>query len=401
MKKLYLNRAKTQIARSNTIRNINRQIVLNYVRDCSPISRATIAKETTLNRSTVSAIVETLYLDGFIEEIGMGSSSGGRKPTLLKLRTGNPVAIGIDITPRQTTIAVADMGGQIMEREDFPTIPNIDEMSVKLVEKVTRLVNLFANDEMEIGVSVPGVTDYLTGNVLSVPHFNWRNWNISQLLTEKTGLNVTIENDANAIALAELWSGGAKIRGIKNFITVLISEGIGTGMIFDGQIYRGEKGLAGEFGHMIIGKNSPVTCSCGSHNCWEAFASDKAALARYAQLIKTQNDCPKCHNISNINDLIELGKLGNENALQVLKETGKYLGVGISSLIIGLSPQAVIVSGAITEAWDIIFDELKTFVGRSVRTGLPKIYLMTSTLGSEPTLVGAINLVLARKFASA
>ena len=401
MKKLYLNRAKTQIARSNTIRNINRQIVLNYVRDCSPISRATIAKETTLNRSTVSAIVETLHLDGFIEEIGMGSSSGGRKPTLLKLRTGKPVAIGIDITPRQTTIAVADMGGKIMEREDFPTISDVDEMSVKLVEKVSKFVNLFKNDEMEIGITVPGVTDYLTGNVLSVPHFNWCNWNIRQLLAEKTGLTVTIENDANAIALAELWSGGQKIRGIKNFITVLISEGIGTGMIFDGQIYRGEKGLAGEFGHMIIGENSPVFCSCGSRNCWEAFASDKAALARYEQLIKTKKDCPKCHSVNNINDLIQLGKQGDENALQVLKETGKFLGIGISSLIIGLSPQAVIVSGAITNAWDIISDELKTFVGRSVRIGLPQIYLTTSTLGNQPTLIGAINLVLARKFASA
>ena len=398
MKKVYLNRSKTQIARPNTIRNINRQIVLNYVRDRAPISRAAIAKETTLNRSTVSAIVEALHTDGFIEEIGMGHSSGGRKPTLLKLRTGKPVALGVDITPRRTTIAVADMGGKILEKEDFPTVSEVDEMTATIIEKVSKFVNLFEKTGMEIGISVPGITDYPTGKVLYVPYFQWRNWDISRLLAEKTGLRVTIENDANATALAELWFGGKKMGEIKNFISVLVGEGIGTGIIFDGQIYRGEKGAAGEFGHMIIGENAPVQCSCGSRDCWEALASEKSALARYSQLSPKKDGHRQCFNF---NDLIEKACRGEQNALQVLHETGRFLGIGISNLIVGLSPQAVIVSGSIVAAWDIISDELNTFAERSVRNGLPKTFLTTSTLGSHPTLIGAISLVLAKKFASA
>ena len=394
MKRVYLNRSNTQIAGSKTIRNINRQIVLNYVRDLAPISRAAIARETTLNRSTVSAIVETLYADGFIEEIGRGLSSGGRKPTLLKLRTGKPVALGVDITPRLTTIAVADMGGKILEREDFPTVPEIGEMTATVIEKVSKFAGLFKKTVIEIGISVPGITDYSTGKVLYVPYFQWRDWDISRLLAEKTGLNVTIENDANATAFAELWFGGKKMREIKNFVAVLVGEGIGTGIIFDGQIYRGEKGAAGEFGHMIIGENTAAVCSCGSHNCWESLASEKAALARYNQ-ISSEKKC------GDFGDLIEAATGGEPDALRILQETGKFLGIGISNLIVGLSPQAIIVSGGITAAWDIIADEIHAFAGSSVRNGLPTTFLTTSTLGSQPTLIGAINLVLAKKFASA
>jgi N-acetylglucosamine repressor len=398
MKKVYLNRAKTQIARPNTIRNINRQIVLNYVRDCSPISRASIARETTLNRSTVSTIIDILHSDGLIEEIGTGNSSGGRKPTLLKLKTGKAIALGVDVTPKKTTVAVADMGGKILERVDFPTVTDVVEMTALIVEKVSKLVNLFKKEKLEIGISVPGIADYLTGKVLYVPYFQWRNWDISRILAEKTNLNVTIENDANATALAELWFGGSKIREIKNFMTVMVGEGIGTGIIFDGQIYRGEKGAAGEFGHMIVGENAPVLCSCGSRECWEALASEKSILARYNQLLPKKNGN---HRHLSTNDLVEMALQGEPNALQALREAGRFLGIGISNLIVGLSPQAVVVSGSIVRAWEIISEELKFFAERSVRNGLPTTRLMTSTLGSDPTLIGAINLVLARKFASA
>ena len=105
MRKIYLAKAKNQIARHSTIRDINKQIVLNYVRARAPISRAEIARETSLQRSTVSAIVEDLAFRGMIEEIGAGDSTGGRKPTLLRLKAGTPAAIGVDVRQHETTIA--------------------------------------------------------------------------------------------------------------------------------------------------------------------------------------------------------------------------------------------------------------------------------------------------------
>src|SRR5438552_1482903 len=136
MKKIYLHQAKHQVARHNTIRDINKRIVLNYVRARSPISRAEIARETSLQLSTVSAIVDDLAANSMIEEIGTGDSTGGRKPTLLRLKTSSPAAIGVDVTPRETTIALADLTGTIMRRETFPTSPDLDFMDKNILPRV-------------------------------------------------------------------------------------------------------------------------------------------------------------------------------------------------------------------------------------------------------------------------
>lgn len=398
MKRIYLQKAKTQIARPNTIRDINKQIVLNYVRDRAPISRAEIARQTALQRSTVSAIVDDLLEAELIEDIGAGASSGGRKPTLLKLKNGIPVAVGVDVTPQKTTIAVADLTGHVLEQETFPTSADMDAMTAQIIEKVSGFAAKYRDAELEVGISVPGIADYALGKVLYIPYFNWRNWEIAAQITEQTGLSATIENDANAIALAELWFGHEKIRKTRNFITVMVAEGIGTGVIFDGQIYRGEKGAAGEFGHMIVGVDAPVQCSCGSRDCWEAHASEKAIIARYRKILAENNlSRPSV----DIKQLVALAKNGEVQAVQALKETANFLGIGISNLIVGLSPQAVIVSGVIAETWDLIADELHQIAERSVRADLPKTVLMASSLGDSPTLIGALSLVLAKKFASA
>ncbi len=398
MKKIYLHKAKNQIARPNTIRDINKQIVLNYVRDRAPISRAEIARETALQRSTVSAIVDNLQFDGLVEETGTGDSTGGRKPTLLKLRTGVPVAVGVDVTPRQTTIALADLAGRILRKEMFPTSPDIDFMSAQIVEKVKNYALENEKYDLEVGISVPGIADQTTGKVLYIPYFQWSNWNICEQIAEKTGLRATVDNDANAIALAELWFGEKQNRKDRNFITVLVAEGIGTGIIFDGQVYRGDKGAAGEFGHMIVGENAPVECSCGSRACWEAHASEKAIRFRYRNLLKKvsskNGDC-------RIEQLIKLANDGDEEAVQVFKEAARFLGIGISNLIVGFSPQAVIVSGRIVKVWDIIKDEIRSLAERSVRQELPETIIRVSSIPDSSTLMGSLSLVLARKFASA
>ncbi len=393
-----MHKAKAQIARPNTIRDINKQIVLTYVRDRAPISRAEIARQTELQRSTVSAIVDDLHLDGLIEEIGTGDSTGGRKPTLLKLRTGIPVAIGVDITPRYTTIALADLAGQVLKENTFPTSPDADYMSEQIIKGVEKHVLDNKKHHLEVGISVPGVADQATGRVRYIPYFQWSNWEISRQITNKTSLPVTIDNDANAIALAELWFGDEVNRRDKNFITVLVAEGVGTGIVFDGQVYRGERGAAGEFGHMIVGENAPTLCSCGSRNCWEAHSSEKAIVARYQNQIKNRQ--PADEDI-NVEQLINLANNGEKEAVEALKETAKYIGIGISNLIIGFSPQAVVVSGRVVRAWDLIKDEIEFLAERSVRQGLPHTVIRASSLGDFPTLKGSLSLVLARKFASA
>jgi len=396
MKKIYLHKVEKQIARHSTIRDINKQIVLNYVRARSPISRAEIARETSLQRSTVSAIVDDLQTEGLIEETGTGDSTGGRKPTLLMLRTGRPVAIGVDVSPSVTTVVLADLAGNLLESSEFPTSSDIHYMDKQILSSVKKLVDAYPDAELEVGMTIPGIADQTSGEILYVPYFQWSNWDIGRKITEQTGAKVVIENDANAVALAELWFGNDELKRTRNFIMVFVAEGIGTGIIIDGQVYRGENGAAGEFGHMFVGKDAPVDCSCGRRDCWEAHASEKALLQRY------QNSYGNGGGGSmNIEHLIGLANNGEQRAVDQLKANANYLGIGISNLLIGFSPQVIVISGSITKAWDLIKNEIQEAGRRSIRQELKMAEIIPSSLGTNPSILGSISLVLARKFASA
>ena len=385
---------KAQAARLNTIRDINRQIVLNYVREREPISRAEIARETALQRSTISAIVEDLTREGLVEEVGEGESTGGRRPTLLKLRAVGPIAVGVSITPTCTTIASSDLAGRVIDQQEFLTDP--DKTLSQVIDAVREFNARYHGSIEGVGVSLPGLVDPSTGTALYVPYFPWRDLPVSEAISSAVGVPVVIDNDANAMALAELWFGRPEVNDARDFIMVLVAEGVGTGIIFDGQVYRGQRGAAGEFGHMVIGEHAPVPCSCGSDDCWEAFASERAAIARYRKLARIPAKTP-----ISFREVVDRALGGEASAKAALVETARYLGVGISNLIIGFSPEAVVVGGEIARAWELIESALTEAIEHSVRRGLPSARILPSTLGENPTLRGALSLVLASKFAAA
>jgi len=387
-----INLKKANVARADTIRYINRQIVLNFIREKEPISRAEISHETALQRSTVSLIVDELRTRGLIYEIE-GESTGGRPPTLLRLRAGASMAIGVDIGTAQTTMAVADLAGRVVDKEKFETDPDVRATFRRVVSGVQKFIRMHQNIE-GIGVCVPGLVDPETATALFIPHFKWRNWPLASDLSQATGLSVTVDNDANAAALAEMWLGRPEIRDVRDFILVLVEEGLGTGIIFDGQVYQGVAGAAGEFGHMTIGKGAPVACAAGSEECWEAFASERATLARYRQ------HRPEFSEITFL-QLIDKAFAQDEAAKEALLETAYYLGLGISNLTKGLSPEAVILAGDIARSWPLISGELRsTLAANTICSGLPLAPVFASTLGDDTRLMGALSLVLARKFAS-
>lgn len=387
---------KAQAARLNTIRDINRQIVLNYVREREPISRAEIARETDLQRSTISAIVEALKTEGLVEEVGEGESTGGRRPTLMRLRTKEAIAIGVAITPTLTTVATSDLAGRVIEQKEFLTDPDSDRTLNEVISLVREFLNRNKGSIEAVGVSLPGLVDPSTGNAIYVPYFKWRDIPVSKIISAAVGLPVVIDNDANAVALAELWFGRPEVSDARDFILVLVAEGVGTGIIFDGQVYRGQRGAAGEFGHMVIGTHAPVPCSCGNHDCWEAFSSERAAIARYLKLSGEGNAAA-----SGFRELVDRALDGEANAKAALVETARFLGVGISNLVVGFSPEAVVVGGEIARAWPLVESALTETIEHSVRRGLPSARILPSTLGEKPTLRGALSLVLASKFAAA
>ena len=388
-----LNLKKTNVVRSDTLRSINRRIVLNYIRESGPISRSEIAKQTALQRSTVSLIVNELRKEGMIKEV-YGRSSGGRPPILLSLQTMRAVAMGIAVTTIDTTVVTSDLTGAIIHQESFPTDPDVDVTMSKIISTAKQMVEASGGTLEGIGVSVPGVVDTETGEALFIPHFKWRNVKIGEMLERETGLKVQVGNDANSAALAELWFGQSEVREVRNFIMVLVEEGVGTGIVFDGQIYEGKGGTAGEFGHMTIGQGAPVTCATGSRECWEAFASERAALARYGGALN--NGSAKDMNIEK---LIDLALEGDAAAAKAIRETAHFLGVGIANIIQGLGPEAVIITGALARAWSLIVDELKDAVEECLCREYHSTLIIASTLGKQSAIMGALSLILAPKFA--
>lgn len=390
-----LNLKTISVARSNTIRDINRQIILNYVREEGPISRASIAQLTDLQRSTVSLIVDELLKLGMIEEV-YGESSGGRPPQLLSLQTTNALALGVDLGKKVTIVGTSDLSGRLLEKQSFPTSRDFDETISRIIEAAQFFIRKSNGSIEGIGISLPGLVETWTGRIVSIPHLDWKFPAIVERLEAATGLPVLVENDTNAAALAELWLGRPEIKNVRNFVVVLIHQGIGTGIVFDGQLYRGKGGVAGEFGHMTIGTNAPIACAAGRFDCWEAFASERAAVARYMKKSGKNNGADKI----DFDQLIEIALKGDGNARNALKETAKYIGIGISNLVQGLSPEVTIVAGQIVKAWSIIADDINQAAESAICQGFPTVKIMPSTLGSYPTLMGAFSLVLANKFTS-
>jgi predicted NBD/HSP70 family sugar kinase len=386
---------RAQGARVNTIRDINRQLVLNYVRERGPISRAEIAREANLQRSTVSAIVEELQSEGLIEEIGIGESTGGRPPNLLRLRAGGPVALGVDITTVHTTVATCNLTGKVIDRLEFPTDPDVDVTLGRAIQLI-RDLNKRAGGSIEgVGIALPGQVDFLTGTATYVPYFDWRDIDIEQRVSSATGLRVRVDNDANAAALAELWFGRPEMNRIRDFMMVLVHNGVGTGVVFDGQVYRGHNSIAGEFGHIVVGTDAPVICSCGKRHCWEAFACVRSAVARYKTLSAGKGKRP---GTIDFQQLVIRALRGDDLARAAIEETGRYLGVGLANLSVGLSPEAIVVSGTILLAWPIIARIVNETVDQSLSKGFGRSPIIPSSLSERETLLGALSLTLTEKF---
>jgi predicted NBD/HSP70 family sugar kinase len=383
-----------QVATTSALRDINRQLVLNHVRERGPISRAEIARATSMQRSTVSEIVDALIVEGMIEAVGKGESTGGRCPELLRLHADGAAAIGIDISPTRTTVATGDIAGRVLDFMEFPTDPDFEKTISRAIDCVIELTRNGTERIEGVGVMVAGLVNPEKGTILYLPCFKWRNLNVVDRIVSATGLKVAIDNDANGAALAELWFGQPEVREARDFIMVFVHEGLGAGIVFDRQVYRGAGGAAGEFGHMIIGREAPTACSCGSFDCWEAFASGRAAVARYGQLIGQRIDLSQL----SFRQLIDRAITGEVNAQEALIETARNLSIGISNLIVGLSPEMIVIGGPITRAWPLVAGVFRETVERGVRRGLPLARIVASTLGESTTLMGAFSLVLSPKF---
>ena len=327
---------RVQVASSEGVRDINRRAVLNLIRTKQPISRADLARVSGLQRSTISLIVEDLIEGHWVLEGATGRIPRGRRPTFLRLNDDR-VIIGVDIRPLQITVALADVNGKFTSQEVMPTDANPKTAIDGVIERIQRLLHSCGGKKVEgIGISLPGRVEPGSGRLIFAPNLKWTDFDIAEAVEKATGFDVEMENAANACVLAAVWFDHIESR---NLVVVTVSEGIGTGILVNGRLARGFSGMAGEFGHVPLDPDGPL-CSCGSHGCWEVFASNRAALRYYSE-----------SSALNFQDLLSLADQGDNRAQKALETMAHFLGRGMRMIVAGLDPEQIVIVGDLTRSW--------------------------------------------------
>lgn len=389
-----------QVASSETARDINRRILLNLVRVGQPISRAELARNSGLQRSTVSEIVKQLISQRWVTEGAIGHLPRGRRPQFLQINEGRAGIVGIDIRPVQTLIALANLSGQFLAQEQMSTSNDPVKFVDELAARLKAFVKSHSEVEIEgIGVSMPGLVDRISQRLIYAPNLGWRDLDVKTPLERATGLPAEIENAANACALAEIWFGH-RTDGARDLVAVTVSEGIGTGLIARGQLINGPTGVAGEFGHVSINEAGPE-CKCGNRGCWELYASNSAAIRAYAEAPSSSRSgkasTVRRSSKPTFDDILKLAEQGDVKAGEVLDRMGHYLGVGIAMLVTGMAPSLIVLIGEVTRAWARVGPIIKkTVAERSAM--MPIARIIPSEDSGQPRLRGTIALVLQKHF---
>lgn len=370
------------------VRDINQTVFLHLIRERQPISRADIAKATGLRPGTVSAIVNRLIKEKLVYEGVEGPSSGGRPPKYLHVNAESAYVLAIDVGVNESLYAVSDFNGRILMQRSVVTEGVPETFLRSLAHEINTLIQTqYPRARFEAaGVSVPGLVDRAEGSLIVSPNLGWQRVPVRALLEEEIGLPTFVENDANAAAFAELWYGPLDEVSTRTLLCVLVVEGLGTGLIINGELHVGTRIGLGGFGHMTLDPNGPE-CSCGRRGCWETFASDRATLKRYHDRVKIQD------RLRTVTEIISLAKQNDPVALDVIETTARYLGEGIASLAHGLSPEVVVIGGEIAGAWQIINPIIRDCVKSTYIIPPISIIIRPSSV-QRPGLFGAIPIAL-------
>ena len=394
-----------KVARRGTSREINRQIALNLIRTHQPISRADLARLMNVRRGVASLLVSELLGESLIFEGAVGEAVGrGRRPTFLYIDSRERCVVGVDIRASRTYIMVTDlMGKQLGVVSSFQTNKDVGVLTQELARRIKQ--TLADYKELGacggVGVVVPGMVNPALGRVLHAPTLGWRDVSLRDPLAAALGIPVHIENSGKACALAQLWATRSDVAASANSVFVSVSDGVGTGVVVNGEILRGRHNTAGEFGHVPLSVDGP-RCSCGATGCWEAYVSNLATLSRYFGRDLTDARPRDAESVTfTIEDLIARARAGDAKAVAAINSTARYLGLGLASIINSLDPARIYVGGEITTAWSLIEPIVRGALRERALTefgGTTEIHIVPAE--EHPRLRGAVALVAAPAFAA-
>jgi len=396
---------KAITANAALMKNVNKNLVLNLIWQQDSTTRAEISRTTGLNRATVSALVQDLIAEGLVREVGPRPATVGRRPVQLEFNEQHRYGIGVEIGVNCLRAAVVDLKGSvaaISEEQTEPTLTGealLNRIAI-LVRSVLAKTTVPRGSLLGIGVGVPGVCDRHDGVVKWSNSLRWQGFPLRNLLSEKTGLPVEVENQAYLGAYGEAWLGAA--RSSENVVYVSAGYGIGAGVLIQRQLYLGSQGFAGRVGHLSIAFDGP-RCGCGNQGCWELFASERATIERGKQVVRSPGGAALKMFLKNdelkLSLLMAAAEAGIESAREILAETGKYLGVGIAGLITAFNPDLLVVGNSIAECGEWVLEPMRKEIrSRQISNIFGHIEICTGTLHERAALLGAAYLLFAERY---
>lgn len=379
------------------LRSLNSGAVLRTVIDDGPVSRASVARHTGLTNVTVGAIVNELLDQNLISETGETDSTAGRPGRLLELNAMAYVAVGAKLADRALTCELTDLQANVLAEAITPLEhPSADEVIAALDDLVSELLASASVDRrrlLGIGIGLPGVVDRAAGVARLSPFLRWVDVPLAELAEEALGLPVVVENDVNTLALTERWFGRGQ--GVADFLLVTLGQGIGMGIVLDGDLHSGARGGVGEFGHVVV-TDSVEQCECGNVGCLEAIASEGALLKRSAVLTNSSGDEPAV----SMDDLYARAMHDAPHAA-LLAEAGDAVGRAIANTINVLAPELVLVRGHGDFGASLLADHIRLAVDQHTFPGLAgSTELIFERLDDGPWARGAASLVLSELFMS-
>ena len=389
-----MNKKKT--GNNKFLKQLNETDVLNLIRINKAVSRADLSLMTGLTPTATGGIISNLLKKGIIHETGTGKSKGGRKPILLELKSRSFFSIGIDFDVDYIHFVLIDLLCEVVSEKRLTIqkgikIPDLIRLMADNIKEIMAENSVSNEYYLGIGISVPGIVNDRSGEIILAPNLEWRNINIKPQLQEILGLPVFIENESRASAIAEHWIGACQ--GSSDFVCANIKSGIGTGVFINGKLYRGATGSAGELGHVTVDENG-IKCGCGNYGCLETLASTSRIVEKAGRLLK-QGALSGLEEGINTSDLtlemvITAARKGDETARGLLLEASRYLGIAISNIVNILNPEKIVIGKDFVKFNDLVIDHIRKIVeSKALKQAKSGLMISASQLGEKASVLGA------------
>lgn len=383
---------------------LKKRIITHYIYNGSS-TITDLAKELDLSVPTVTKFISEMCEEGYINDYGKLETSGGRHPSIYGLNPESGYFIGVDIKKFSINIGLINFKGDLLELNmntpyQFENTQEALEELCSMIKAFINKIEVNADKIMNICINISGRVNPESGYSFSM--FNFSERPLAEVLTEKIGFPVCIDNDTRAMTYGEYMKGC--VTGEKNIIFVNISWGLGIGIIIDGKIYTGKSGFSGEFGHVNAFDNE-IICHCGKKGCLETEASGSAFQRIFLERIKNGETSILSKRLKEKNkpltldDLIEAACKEDLLCIEIIEEIGQKLGKQIAGLINIFNPELVIIGGTLSLTGDYITQPIKTAIRKySLNLVNKDSVIATSRLKDKAGIIGACMLARSRMF---